>query len=59
MAGELTLAYEGLEMVAEPGLDLGICTADPGSPSDEGLCLLASWAATREAGTSATEETAL
>jgi hypothetical protein len=59
MAGELTLAYEGLEMVAEPGLGLCICTADPGSPSDEVLCLLASWAATREAGTSATEETAL
>lgn len=59
MAGELTLAYEGLEMAAEPGLDLSICTADPGSPSDEWLRLLAPWAATREAGTSATEETAL
>lgn len=57
MAGELTLAYEGLEMAAEPGLDLSICTA--GSPSDEWLRLLAPWAATREAGTSATEETAL
>ena len=47
--GDLTLAYEGLEMAAEPGLTLTIYTAEPGSPSEEGLRLLASWAATREA----------
>ncbi|MFH9861069.1 helix-turn-helix transcriptional regulator [Streptomyces sp. NPDC017202] len=47
--GELILAYEGLEMAAEPGLTLTIYTAEPGSPSDEGLRLLASWAATQEA----------
>ncbi|MEU0054206.1 helix-turn-helix transcriptional regulator [Streptomyces sp. NPDC006309] len=47
--GELTLAYEGLEMAAEPGLTLTIYTAEPGSPSEEGLRLLASWAATRDA----------
>ncbi|GAA2426142.1 helix-turn-helix transcriptional regulator [Streptomyces macrosporus] len=47
--GELTLAFEGLEMAAEPGLTLTIYTAEPGSPSEEGLRLLASWAATREA----------
>ncbi|WP_153034030.1 helix-turn-helix transcriptional regulator [Amycolatopsis sp. YIM 10] len=47
--GELTIAYEGLEMAAEPGLTLTIYTAEPGSPSAEGLRLLASWAATREA----------
>nr|WP_203597740.1 helix-turn-helix transcriptional regulator [Actinomadura bangladeshensis] len=44
--GVLTLAYEGLEMAAEPGLTLTIYTAQPGSPSEEGLRLLASWAAT-------------
>ncbi|MFB4304416.1 helix-turn-helix transcriptional regulator [Actinomadura sp. NTSP31] len=44
--GDLTLAYEGLEMAAEPGLTLTIYTAEPESPSDEGLRLLASWAAT-------------
>jgi transcriptional regulator with XRE-family HTH domain len=44
--GDLTLAYEGLEMTAEPGLTLTIYTAEPGSPSEEGLRLLASWAAT-------------
>ncbi|MYW05209.1 helix-turn-helix transcriptional regulator [Streptomyces sp. SID3343] len=44
--GELTLAYEGLEMAAEPGLTLTIYAAEPGSPSEEGLRILASWAAT-------------
>ncbi len=36
-------------MAAEPGLTLTIYTAEPGSPSEEGLRLLASWAATHEA----------
>ncbi|MFF0191006.1 helix-turn-helix transcriptional regulator [Streptomyces sp. NPDC005244] len=44
--GDLTLAYEGLDMAAEPGLTLTIYTAEPGSPSEEALRLLASWAAT-------------
>ncbi|MFE1927399.1 helix-turn-helix transcriptional regulator [Streptomyces asoensis] len=44
--GGLTLAYEGLEMTAEPGLTLTVYTAEPASPSDEGLRLLASWTAT-------------
>ncbi|TRV79775.1 helix-turn-helix domain-containing protein [Streptomyces sp. 130] len=47
--GELVLAYEGLEMAAEPGLTLTIYTAEPASPSAEGLRLLASWAATSAA----------
>ncbi|WP_328697608.1 helix-turn-helix transcriptional regulator [Streptomyces sp. NBC_00342] len=46
--GDLTLAYEGLEMAAEPGLTLTIYTAEPGSVSEEGLRLLSSWAATAE-----------
>ncbi|MEV4005763.1 helix-turn-helix transcriptional regulator [Actinomadura sp. NPDC049753] len=46
VVGDLTLAYEGLEMAAEPGLTLTIYTAEPGSASEEGLRLLASWAAT-------------
>ncbi|WP_405928067.1 helix-turn-helix transcriptional regulator [Streptomyces griseus] len=49
--GDLTLAYEGLELTADPGLALTIYTAEPGSPSDEGLRLLASWAATQSAST--------
>ncbi|MDQ0938695.1 hypothetical protein QFZ67_000400 [Streptomyces sp. V1I1] len=47
--GELTLAFKGLEMAAEPGLTLTIYTAEPGSPSEEGLRILASWAATHDA----------
>ncbi|MFE9461911.1 helix-turn-helix transcriptional regulator [Streptomyces californicus] len=46
--GGLALAYEGLDMAAVPGLTLTVYTAEPGSPSEEGLRLLASWAATEE-----------
>jgi hypothetical protein len=49
VVGELTLAYEGLEMAAEPGLTLTIHTAEPASSSAEALRLLASWAATQDA----------
>ncbi|MET7959613.1 helix-turn-helix transcriptional regulator [Micromonospora zamorensis] len=48
IVGDLTLAYEGLEMAAEPGLTLTIYTAEPGSPSADALRLLASWAASQE-----------
>ncbi|MFI0539537.1 helix-turn-helix transcriptional regulator [Streptomyces sp. WSLK1-3] len=48
--GDLTLAYEGLEMAAWPGLTLTVYTAEPGSADEEGLRLLASWAATQTAG---------
>ena len=47
VVGDLTLAYEGLDMAAEPGLTLTIYTAEPGSPSAERLRLLGSWAATQ------------
>jgi transcriptional regulator with XRE-family HTH domain len=46
VVGELTLAYEGLEMAAEPGLTMTIYAAEPGSKSEEAMRLLASWAAT-------------
>lgn len=49
VVGEITIAYEGLEMAAEPGLTLTIYTAEPGSPSEEAMRLLASWAATEYA----------
>jgi transcriptional regulator with XRE-family HTH domain len=45
VVGELTFAYEGLALAADPGLVLTIYTAEPGSPSAERLNLLASWAA--------------
>lgn len=50
VVGDLTLAYEGLEMAAEPGLTLTIYAAEPGSLSDEAIKLLASWAATEYGG---------
>lgn len=45
VVGEMTLAYEGLGMEAEPGLSITIYTAEPGSSSAERMQLLASWAA--------------
>lgn len=44
--GDLTLTYEGMELTAEPGLSFLVYTAEPGSPSQERLQLLASLAAT-------------
>jgi transcriptional regulator with XRE-family HTH domain len=51
VVGDLTLAFEGLEMAAEPGLTLTIYTAEPGSPSEEAIRLLASWAASESVST--------
>lgn len=48
VVGEVTLAYEGLEMEAEHGLTLTIYCAEPGSDSAERMRLLASWAASEE-----------
>jgi transcriptional regulator with XRE-family HTH domain len=45
IVGEMTLAYEGMEMESEPGLSITIFAAEPGSPSAERMQLLASWAA--------------
>jgi len=49
VVGELTLAYEELAITADPGVNLIVYTAEPGSPSAERLGLLASWAATADA----------
>lgn len=54
VVGTLTLAYEGLEMAAEPGLTLTIYSAEPGSASAERLQLLASWAASERVDPAAT-----
>lgn len=45
VVGEMTLAYEGMELESEPGLTLTIYAAEPESPSAERMQLLASWAA--------------
>src|ERR1700741_2966028 len=45
--GELDLNFEAMELPSEPDLRLNLYTADPGTPTSDGLKLLASWAATR------------
>ena len=45
VVGDLTLAYESLDLRAEPDLTMTIYAAEPGSPSAHALTLLASWAA--------------
>lgn len=45
IVGEMTLAYEGMNMESEPGLSITVYAAEPGSPSAERMRLLASWAA--------------
>ncbi|MCU1689025.1 MAG: hypothetical protein JWN20_953 [Jatrophihabitantaceae bacterium] len=47
--GELDLNFEAMGLPSEPGLRLNIYTADPNTPTADGLKLLASWAATRAA----------
>ncbi|MEV0902464.1 helix-turn-helix transcriptional regulator [Actinoplanes sp. NPDC049802] len=46
IVGDLILNYETLDLQAEPDLNLTIYTAEPQSPTDQALALLASWAAT-------------
>jgi hypothetical protein len=46
VVGDLTLAYESMELTADAGLRLNAYSAEPGSPSSDALSLLASWSAT-------------
>jgi transcriptional regulator with XRE-family HTH domain len=46
LVGDLSLTFEALELVADPGLTMTVYTAEPGSKSEEALNLLASWTAT-------------
>ncbi len=46
IVGDLTLAYEALELPADPGLTIFAYTAEPNSPSHDALNLLASWTST-------------
>lgn len=53
IVGDLTLAYESMDLRAEPDLTMTIYAAEPGSPTEDALRLLASWAASMEANTTA------
>jgi transcriptional regulator with XRE-family HTH domain len=46
VVGDLELAYESMDLRAEPDLTLTIYAAEPQSPTAQALALLASWAAT-------------
>jgi len=47
LVGDLTLAYEVLELPADPGLTLAVYSAEPGSASEAALAELRSWTETR------------
>jgi transcriptional regulator with XRE-family HTH domain len=49
VVGHLTLAWESLDLRAEPGLTMTIYAAEPSSPTEHALALLGSWAATPDA----------
>jgi MmyB-like transcription regulator ligand binding domain len=48
IVGDLHLTFEAMDLPADPGLSLVVYSAEPGSASEDGLKLLASWAATPE-----------
>ncbi len=45
----MNLNFEAAPLTADPGLTLTMMSAPAGSPDDDALRLLASWAATRQA----------
>jgi hypothetical protein len=48
VVGDLDLAFESFPLPADPGQSLLTYTAEPGSPTQDALHLLASWAATAD-----------
>lgn len=56
VVGDLTLAWEGLELAGDPGQALIAFTAEPRSPSAEALSFLASWASTALANAATPQE---
>jgi hypothetical protein len=51
IVGDLTLAYESMDLRAEPDLTMTIYAAEPGSPTEDALRLLSTWAASQETNT--------
>ncbi|WP_433360366.1 helix-turn-helix transcriptional regulator [Actinoplanes sp. CA-142083] len=45
LVGDLSLAYESMTLVTDQGLQLNAYSAQPGSPDQDALDLIASWAA--------------
>ena len=46
VVGDLTLTFEALDLAADDGLRISVYSAEPGTPSDDAIKLLATWAAT-------------
>jgi hypothetical protein len=55
VVGGLTLAYESMDLRAEPDLTMTLYAAEPGSSTEDALRLLASWAASQGTGATAGE----
>ncbi|MFX1821834.1 MULTISPECIES: helix-turn-helix transcriptional regulator [Micrococcaceae] len=53
IVGDLDLSFEALELPADPGLRINVYTAEPATPSEDALKVLASWAATQRETTAA------
>ncbi|WP_052374904.1 helix-turn-helix domain-containing protein [Actinomyces israelii] len=49
VVGELHLAFEPMPLTTAPGMRMTVYAVEPGSPSQDALRLLASWAATESA----------
>ncbi|WP_159701533.1 helix-turn-helix transcriptional regulator [Arthrobacter sp. 18067] len=47
IVGDLELGFEALELPGDQGLRINVYMADPGTPSEDALKVLASWAATQ------------
>ncbi|GHD74763.1 hypothetical protein GCM10010317_088330 [Streptomyces mirabilis] len=45
LVGDLTLGFEAFTPIGDPDQTLGLYTVEPGSPSENALCMLASWTA--------------
>jgi len=48
IVGELHLLFEAMELSADTGLSLYVYSPEPDSPSEDGIRLLATWAATNQ-----------
>jgi transcriptional regulator with XRE-family HTH domain len=55
VVGDLTLTFEALDLAADSGLRISAYSAEPGTPSDDALKLLATWAATMDQAATATD----
>lgn len=51
VVGDVTLDFESLSLTGDPGQQIVVYTAEPASPSQQALDLLASWAVTRTTST--------